>query len=245
MLKHLAEGQPSAVTQLKKQFRMNEEICHLSNDIVYDGALVCANDDVRSRRLELLGYPENVDTLSNAWLGVALNPAMPVVFLDTDAPNTAGNQSPFRPLERKMGSSAGGSIVNDTEASLVRVVVDCLLKCGMKASSIGVICPFRAQLKLMNECPDLANWKDKGLELSTIDRYQGRDKDVIVLSFVRSNEKGKVGRLLEDFRRLNVAVTRAKCKLIMIGSFSTLYNGSSPLRSALDRVKQTGSVVNV
>ena len=85
----------------------------------------------------------------------------------------------------------------------------------------------------------------EGLEISTVDRYQGRDKPAIIVSFVRSNPKHKVGRLLEDFRRLNVALTRAKCKLIMIGSFSTLYKGSQPLQPVLDRVRRLGRVVEV
>jgi DNA replication ATP-dependent helicase Dna2 len=78
--------------------------------------------------------------------------------------------------------------------------------------------------------------KNDGLELSTIDRYQGRDKEAIILSFVRSNPRGKAGRLLQDIRRLNVALTRAKCKLIMIGSFSTLSLGSDALKPILEQI---------
>lgn len=90
----------------------------------------------------------------------------------------------------------------------------------------------------------MKSWKTQGLEVSTIDRYQGRDKDAIVLSFVRSNSKGKVGRLLEDYRRLNVAVTRAKCKLVMVGSFSTLIEGSTHLRGSLERLQKEGKVMS-
>ncbi len=86
----------------------------------------------------------------------------------------------------------------------------------------------------------MAEWKRSGLEISTIDRYQGRDKSVIILSFVRSNLKGNTGRLLQDKRRLNVALTRAKCKLIMVGSFSTLKSGSVPLRPLLGRINSKG-----
>lgn len=67
---------------------------------------------------------------------------------------------------------------------------------------------------------------------------------MIILSFVRSNVKGRVGRLLEDFRRLNVALTRAKYKLIMLGSFSTLYRGSDVLKPVLDRVRNESRVVD-
>lgn len=79
-------------------------------------------------------------------------------------------------------------------------------------------------------------WKEDGLEVSTIDRYQGRDKPAIILSFVRSNPEGNVGRLLQDNRRLNVALTRAKAKLILVGSFSTLKAGSVQLEALLDGV---------
>lgn len=83
------------------------------------------------------------------------------------------------------------------------------------------------------------------METSTIDRYQGRDKEVIILSFVRSNSKSKVGKLLSDFRRLNVAVTRAKCKLIMIGSLSTVRTGSKPLQTSLERILKEDNVIQV
>ena len=124
-------------------------------------------------------------------------------------------------------------------------MIEGLLTCGLDASSIGVISPFRAQLRLLDENESIHNWVKEGLEVSTIDRFQGRDKSVIVLSFVRSNTKGKVGHLLEDFRRLNVAVTRAKYKLIMLGSYSTLYKGSDTLKLLLDRVTTDNHLIQL
>ena len=97
-----------------------------------------------------------------------------------------------------------------------------------------------AQVQHLEEDPKLTDWKKGGLEISTVDRYQGRDKDAIILSFVRSNPEGNTGRLLQDKRRLNVALTRAKAKLIMIGSFSTLKSGSLPLRPLLGRINSKG-----
>ena len=94
------------------------------------------------------------------------------------------------------------------------------------------------QQRVLEDDGKIKSWKENGLELSTIDRYQGRDKDVIILSTVRSNAGGKVGRLLLDMRRLNVALTRAKCKLIIVGSFSTLSKGSDPPRPLLARVNR-------
>lgn len=253
MLKRLAEKHPDSVVQLTYQYRMHEDICQLSNDIAYKGNLKCANGAVAKKKLTLHGYPENIPCTVNqqnasAWLKQVVDPLSAVIFLDTDKIKSA-SKSPatesFDPLERSTGRRTGGSIVNDTEALVVRIAVGGLVACGMAASDIGVICPFRAQLRLLEECTFLGKWRIAGIELSTIDRFQGRDKAAIVLSFVRSNSKRKVGRLLEDFRRLNVAVTRAKCKLIMIGSFSTLHQGSDVLKPVLDRVKGIGGVLEL
>jgi superfamily I DNA and/or RNA helicase len=82
--------------------------------------------------------------------------------------------------------------------------------------------------------------KKKGLEVSTIDKYQGRDKETIILSMARSNDAGKTGRLLEDKRRLNVAFSRAKMKLIIIGSYKTLFAGSSVLCPILQEITCRG-----
>ena len=239
MLKRLAEAHPDHVVQLTHQYRMAEDICQLSNDIVYHGKLKCANDTVRRQQLVLRGYPGNV---AGIFIHV-LDPRKTVVFLDTDQ-HKNGSQEIVK-LESNVDRQEGGSLVNRTEATLVGRIVDSLLSCGVDPSSIGIICPFNAQLRLLESSVEFPTWKSRGLECSTIDRYQGRDKPVIILSFVRSNSKGKVGRILSDFRRLNVAVSRAERKLIMVGSLSTLHSGSEELRPALERLKATGKVVQV
>lgn len=78
---------------------------------------------------------------------------------------------------------------------------------------------YNSQLQLIkSEIP----YVSAELELLTIDKAQGRDKDCIIVSFVRSNPEGHVGTLLQDWRRINVLLTRAKTKLVLIGSVSTL-----------------------
>lgn len=116
--------------------------------------------------------------------------------------------------------------------------------CAQRSSWLNLTSSSLSKVRLLSENRSCRQWIENGLEICTIDRYQGRDKEVIILSFVRSNKKGNVGRLLQDYRRLNVAVTRAKSKIIMIGSFSTLHAGSPAFRSALDRVKANGRVVH-
>jgi len=129
---------------------MNAEICQLSNEIIYGGCLKCADKNVRLQRLELPGFPENIAAASSSpagvssWLSRALDPENPVIFLNTDTETVPG--AGFEELERRSGGGTG-SIVNDTESNLVCVVVASLLSCGAAMSSVGVICPFRAQVR--------------------------------------------------------------------------------------------------
>lgn len=77
-----------------------------------------------------------------------------------------------------------------------------------------------AQVMLLQRMSKTMNWPE--LEVLTIDKSQGRDKDVVLLSLVRSNQACNAGKLLQDWRRLNVAITRAKKKLVLVGSYRTL-----------------------
>ncbi|KAL9189329.1 hypothetical protein ACHAXT_011819, partial [Thalassiosira profunda] len=234
MLMHLAEGFPDAVAKLTMQYRMNESICHLSNMIAYKGLLKCGNDEVRHQKLEI--DSKNFGRIGNddrPWIERAINPDQPVVFLDTDG----------RGMSEADGNRTGaGGPTNDAEVSLVEKLAVSLSICGVKSSSVGVITPFRSQLRMLNENLVLRESKREGLEMCTIDRFQGRDKSVTIISLVRSNKEGKAGLLLQDFRRLNVAFSRAKKKMIIVGSYSTLHQGSQVLRPVLDSMRQRGWV---
>uniref|UniRef100_A0A671L0V3 DNA replication ATP-dependent helicase/nuclease DNA2 n=1 Tax=Sinocyclocheilus anshuiensis TaxID=1608454 RepID=A0A671L0V3_9TELE len=126
-------------------------------------------------------------------------------------------------------------ISNHTEAILVQALVTLLLKAGCRASDIGVIAPYRQQLKAISSL--LQGDAFKALEVNTVDKYQGRDKSIIIVSFVRSNPEDNLGELLQDWRRLNVAITRAKHKLLMLGSAPTLRR-YAPLEKLLCHLQQ-------
>jgi DNA replication ATP-dependent helicase Dna2 len=149
MLKLLADAHPDLVTKLSYQYRMNEEIAQLSNDIVYGGALRCANESVRSQRLALPGFPKSF-TLE--WLNAAIDPQRPVVFIDTDL---ADGSDGFRPLEQ----TQAGKTVNNTEIKLVQEVLSSLLLCGVPADDVGVICPFRAQVSTKQRVNNSTRWE--------------------------------------------------------------------------------------
>lgn len=100
-------------------------------------------------------------------------------------------------------------------------------------------------MKLLDDDEYLQSKKKDGLEISTIDRYQGRDKEAIVISLVRSNAQNRTGKLLDDYRRINVALSRAKKKLIIIGSFKTLHCGSRTLRPVLQEISDRNWVMTL
>ena len=116
-------------------------------------------------------------------------------------------------------------MVNECEVRLVTQLVQALRVRDVPNEAIGVITPYRAQSRLLQRACGRA------IDVSTVDKYQGRDKQCIVVSLVRSNAQHDAGQLLGDWRRINVAVTRAKAKLVVIGSALTA--AAAPTLAAL------------
>jgi len=134
---------------------------------------------------------------------------MPVMFIDVDGEE-----------EQKKGST---SYFNREEAEKVKELVEYFLNLGFDEKDVGVITPYEDQVELIKNM-----LKDHpGVEVSTVDGFQGREKEVIILSLVRANKKGNIG-FLKDLRRLNVSLTRAKKHLVIIGNKKTL-RGYHPL----------------
>lgn len=157
-----------------------------------------------------------------------------------------------------MESQVGDLVQNVTEAVLVQQFTECLLRSGIHAEQIGVVTLYRQQIKLLSHL--LSSQPD--VEILTADRSQGRDKDCIIMSMVRSNEEGtvrfssllfglcankqrvKTGDLVKDWRRMNVAFTRARSKLVIFGSRSTLAR-TSLLESFFQLMEGEGWIVQL
>ena len=121
-------------------------------------------------------------------------------------------------FEEKEGEDSG-SRCNPEELQLLRKHYDAMMENGDSSISIGVISPYRAQVDLLR-----AEFADHHqVSVNTVDSFQGQERDVIYISMVRSNDKGEIG-FLKDYRRMNVAMTRARKKLIIIGDSATLGN---------------------
>jgi len=214
LFERLIKNHPELSTMLEVQYRMNEKIMEFPNKMFYDGKLI-AGESVKNHLLKdfNLKKPEKYVEV--------LNPEKPLGFIDT----CETNAYEFQP-------SGSTSYENYREAVLVVEVVSELLKMGLNKKDIGVITPYSAQVKLIKQ---LFLEKNIKVEVNSIDGFQGREKEVIIISFVRSNEEEEIG-FLKDLRRLNVAITRARRKLIIIGNSKTL--SSHPVyRKFLEFVK--------
>ncbi|ETN43672.1 uncharacterized protein HMPREF1541_02831 [Cyphellophora europaea CBS 101466] len=201
---------------LKVQYRMHERIMRFPSDELYDGKLVAA-DGVEARLLKDLNYEvEDTDDTRE-----------PLVFYDTQ-----GGDFPERTEEGledgkvKKSVLLGDSKSNDMEAAVVRMHVEALTAAGVKAEDIAVVTPYNAQLAILS---GMLREKYPGLEMGSVDGFQGREKEAVIVSLVRSNPEREVGFLGEK-RRLNVAMTRPKRHLCVIGDSETVSRGSSFLK---------------
>ena len=129
----------------------------------------------------------------------------PICFIDTAGAGFEEEREPD-----------GESLLNRAEARLVCGQVRELLELGVAPGDVAVIAPYSGQVRLLHEQLPVA-----GLEIDSVDGFQGREKEAVVISLVRSNAEGEIG-FLADVRRMNVALTRARRKLLVIGDSATL-----------------------
>ncbi|KAK9493790.1 P-loop containing nucleoside triphosphate hydrolase protein [Lipomyces doorenjongii] len=210
---------------LNIQYRMNDSIMQYPSFSMYYGKLT-AHDSVKGRTLADLEYVMRSEETETK-----------VLWVDTQ-----GGEFPESiPDESTKTDLDGSSKYNDLEAWLVIEQVLGLLDKGVKMSDIGIISPYNAQVTIISKRLEACG--DKGvinktneeeiLEISTVDGFQGREKNAIIISLVRSNTNGEIGFLTDD-RRLNVAMTRPMRYLCVIGDTETLSRGSKFLKAWVD-----------
>jgi len=192
---------PFCMSRLRTQYRMCEEIQEVPSRLFYNGTLKPA-PGVAHRRLRISpGLSEN------AWMNRALDPDLPVVFLDVKGAN-AGRARP-------------------EEAMVAAKVVEGLIACGIPGQEIGVITPYRVQQALIRKLLPQGGGAAVS-SVDTVDRFQGGEREVIILSLARSDG---VTSFLADRKRLNVSLSRARSKLILLGHAPALEE--HPLFAAL------------
>lgn len=250
LFKLLSDAQPDSVVNLEHQYRMCEEIMLLSNTLIYSGRLKCGTPEVAERSLEL----PNIGALKQfhadglhaspgshgvclgashgrCWLQDLLEPSAKTLLVNTDPLGIAA-----------LETAQGQRIVNHMESVLCSQLVESFIASGIPARDIGVITFYRSQLSLLRQ--SLRRYTPE-LEMHTTDKFQGRDKEVVILSCVRNNSEKMLGDLLRDWRRVNVAFTRARTKLLVVGSRSTLRDGNELLSKYVSLVEGKGWVYNL
>ncbi|KAK5960308.1 bifunctional ATP-dependent DNA helicase/ssDNA endodeoxyribonuclease DNA2 PWA37_002379 [Arxiozyma heterogenica] len=222
LFKILSKRHPESVVELTYQYRMCGDIVKLSNYLIYNGKLKCGSDEVYNQSLDISDPTKilsrykrsddsnNIDINNNNWLSDILTPSKKVIFLNYDKIPTI------------VETYDGDNITNKGEVELTKLCLEGMLRCEVKYEDIGIMPLYRAQLRLLKR--ELQEHEINGLEILTADQFQGRDKRCVIISMVRCNKELHGGALLKELRRVNVAMTRAKCKLIIIGSKRTIEN---------------------
>ncbi|REK07222.1 MAG: AAA family ATPase [Planctomycetota bacterium] len=194
MLERLVETFGADVTrQLEVQYRMHAAIMRFSSGQFYGDSLE-ADAAVHGHLLSDLPHVASCPLTDE-----------PLEFVDTAGANYDEAEEPD-----------GASRLNPAEGRLVLAKVARLLEAGLPAADIAVIAPYAAQVRWLRQ-----HAPDRQLEIDTVDGFQGREKEAVVISLVRSNRTGEIG-FLQDTRRMNVALTRARRKLIVVGDSATL-----------------------
>ena len=206
LMERIVENKPEVVTLLKMQYRMNEEIMRFSSDWFY-GNQVESAPEVKYRSI--------------------LDLDIPMSWIDTSQFEFP-EDSDISFKETLVGESFGR--INKAEAELTLLALEQYFEKIGKARilderlDVGVISPYRAQVQYLRRL-----LKNKEffkpfrhlISVNTVDGFQGQERDIILISLVRANDEGQIG-FLRDLRRMNVAITRARMKLIILGDASTM-----------------------
>ena len=208
LMERIVDNKPEVVTLLKMQYRMNEEIMRFSSDWFY-GNQVESAPEVKYRSI--------------------LDLDIPMTWIDTsqfDVPDDPEQSGLFK--EQFVGESFGR--INKAEAELTLMALENYFnKIGKERIleeriDVGVISPYRAQVQYLRRLfkkKEFFKPYRQLISVNTVDGFQGQERDVILISLVRANDEGQIG-FLRDLRRMNVAITRARMKLIILGDASTM-----------------------
>lgn len=229
LMERIAENKPEVVTLLKIQYRMNEEIMRFSSDWFYGGKVESA-PQIKYRSVLDYDHPITWIDTSNEENQITIEGEdAPEDSASTSSSVSAANQnSDLNFKEQFVGESFGR--INKAEAELTLLTLaEYFTKIGKQRVleeriDVGIISPYRAQVqylkKLIKKYEFFKPYR-RLISVNTVDGFQGQERDVILISLVRSNDEGQIG-FLKDLRRMNVAMTRARMKLIILGNKDTM-----------------------
>ena len=229
LMERIAENKPEVVTLLKIQYRMNEDIMRFSSDWFYGGQVESA-PQIKYRSILDFDHPITWIDTSNEENQITIEGEdAPENSASTSSSSSAANQnSDLNFKEQFVGESFGR--INKAEAELTLLTLaEYFTKISKRRVleeriDVGIISPYRAQVqylkKLIKKYEFFKPYR-RLISVNTVDGFQGQERDVILISLVRSNDEGQIG-FLKDLRRMNVAMTRARMKLIILGNKNTM-----------------------
>ncbi|WP_418867655.1 AAA domain-containing protein [Segatella hominis] len=229
LMERIAENKPEVVTLLKIQYRMNEDIMRFSSDWFYGGQVESA-PQIKYRSILDFDHPISWIDTSNEENQITIEGEDALEdSASTSSSSSAANQNPdLNFKEQFVGESYGR--INKAEAELTLLTLaEYFTKIGKQrvlgdSIDVGIISPYRAQVqylkKLIKKYEFFKPYR-RLISVNTVDGFQGQERDVILISLVRSNDEGQIG-FLKDLRRMNVAMTRARMKLIILGNKDTM-----------------------
>lgn len=229
LMERIVENKPEVVTLLKIQYRMNDEIMRFSSDWFYGGKVESA-PQIKYRSVLDYDHPITWIDTSNEENQITIEGEdAPEDSASTSSSVSAANQnSDLNFKEQFVGESFGR--INKAEAELTLLTLaEYFTKIGKQRVleeriDVGIISPYRAQVqylkKLIKKYEFFKPYR-RLISVNTVDGFQGQERDVILISLVRSNDEGQIG-FLKDLRRMNVAMTRARMKLIILGNKNTM-----------------------
>ena len=247
LMERIANNKPEVVTLLRMQYRMHEDIMRFSSDWFYHNLMVAA-PEVKHRSILDLDLPMTWIDTPPTTPQTGPPPAPPQTGPPPSPPQGRGVQSPLSADSGSEltnppslgegkgvgflgeGKGVGSSISNVSEARLTLLALRAYFELIGKERilseriDVGIISPYRAQVQLLRQLlrrEEFFKPFRRAITVNTVDGFQGQERDIIVVSLVRSNAEGQIG-FLRDLRRMNVAITRARMKLIILGDRATL-----------------------
>ena len=211
LFERLASAFPDKIHLLTDQYRMNDRIVDYSNKKYYEGKLKAFDNKISNQNLgELKNFRTEYQDIENS---VIYDAASPLVFVPIEGI--------FQPAKK----------LNKAEAIRVAEIANNFLKLGINLEQLGIICPYRGQVS------EVRRQITRAITVDTVDRFQGSDREIILLSLAETMTKGKRG--FADERRLNVALTRAKKKLVVVGNPEVIEEN---LQEYINYLKQSADV---
>ncbi len=213
LMERIANHRPEVVTMLRMQYRMHEDIMRFSSDWFYHNMMVAA-PEVRNRSI--------------------LDLDRPMTWIDTSSDKLQVTSEKLQVKSEKSLETSNlshpTSHLNEGEARLTLLTLQAYFEMIGKQRvlderlDVGIISPYRAQVQLLRRLLRKNEFLKPFralISINTVDGFQGQERDIIIISLVRSNEQGQIG-FLRELRRMNVAITRARMKLIILGDRSTI-----------------------